>query len=335
MRKWIIASVLAALVVTIGIAGLWSAETIERGGDGAANVISSGGTPVGGMWSSKQSENRFAKVFKAPFRAVRAVGNKLLGRNKDKEIVLLERINEKDARKFERSDVARVDKVSTSAPPPSEGIAQEHLVQGRGLLDREKINEAIAELSVAASLDPRLGEAHNLLGIAYDRKGLRQRARESYERALRATPNNVQILNNLGYSLYLDGNYRAAVKRLKHAVKLAPNDQRTLNNLALAQSRLGKYDDAFKTFERAGGELNARLNTAAMLERAGRDTEAIKHYEDARRLEPNSATALRRLADLYARVGRHDEAEAAGRAVLVMPRGEVVAGKGAPKQEPQ
>lgn len=335
MRKWTIAAVLAVLVVTIGIAAFWRAETTERGGDGAANVISAGGTPVGGMWSSRQSESRFAKVFKAPFRAVRAVGNKLLGRNKDKEIVLLERINEKDANKFERADVARADRISTSAPPPAEGIAQEHLVQGRGLLDREKINEAIAELSVAASLNPRLGEAHNLLGVAYDRKGLRERARESYERALRATPNNVQVLNNLGYSLYLDGNYRAAVKRLKHAVKLAPNDQRTLNNLALAQSRLGKYDEAYKTFERAGGEINARLNTAAMLERAGRDAEAIKHYEDARRLDPNSTTALRRLADLYARTGRREEAEAAGRALLAVPRSEVVAGKGNPKQEPQ
>jgi tetratricopeptide (TPR) repeat protein len=54
-----------------------------------------------------------------------------------------------------------------------------------------------------------------------------------------------------------------------------------------------------------------RLNTAAMLERMGRDDEAIKHYEAARRAQPNSAIALTHLADLYRRSGRYNEAQAA------------------------
>ena len=93
--------------------------------------------------------------------------------------------------------------------------------------------------------------------------------------------------------------------------RLAPIDQRILNNLALAQCRLGKYDDAYKNFARAGGELTGRLNTAVILERMGRDDEAIKQYEAARKVQPNSAVALQRLADLYRRNGRASEAEAA------------------------
>ena len=57
------------------------------------------------------------------------------------------------------------------------------------------------------------------------------------------------------------------------------------------------------------------LNTARMLERFGRDDDAIRYYEDARRIEPNSTVALRRLADLYKRTGKPEQAQAASNAL--------------------
>ncbi|MDQ2921201.1 MAG: tetratricopeptide repeat protein, partial [Acidobacteriota bacterium] len=124
-----------------------------------------------------------------------------------------------------------------------------------------------------------------------------------------------QTLNNLGFSLYQNGNYRAAVDRLKRAAKLAPTDERILNNLGLALCRLGKFQDAFKSFARATGPLTGNLNTARMLERFGRDEDAIKYYEDARRIDPNSTFALQRLADLYKRTGRPEQAQATSSAL--------------------
>lgn len=69
---------------------------------------------------------------------------------------------------------------------------------------------------------------------------------------------------------------------MKKAARLAPDDARILNNLALAQSQLGKFDDAYKNFARAGGELEGRLNVANRMEIAGRSEEALKHYRVAR-----------------------------------------------------
>src|SRR6185436_20230769 len=140
---------------------------------------------------------------------------------------------------------------------------------------------------------PRLTEAHNLLGVAYDKKGLADRAKESYERAVKVEPEDAQALNNLGFSLYQNGNYRAAVDRLKRAVKLAPTDERILNNLGLAYCRLGKVDEAHKAFTRATGPLNGNLNMAKMLERFGREDDAIRYYEAARQIDPNNTIALR------------------------------------------
>ena len=196
--------------------------------------------------------------------------------------------------------------------------AREHLDAGRDYLNQGRLNEAISQLSTATSLDSRTCEAHNLLGVAFAQKGLADRAKESYERAVKAEPEDAQVLNNLGYTLYENGNYRAAVDRLKRALKLAPRDDRILNNLGLALCRLGKFDDASKSFARANGELTGPLNMARMPERFGREDDAIRYYEGARRINPHSTFALKRLADLYQRVGKTEESKDARNALAAI-----------------
>jgi Flp pilus assembly protein TadD len=141
-----------------------------------------------------------------------------------------------------------------------------------------RYNEAISELSTAASLDPKLTEAHNLLGVAYDKKGFGDRAKESFERAVKMEE-DADTLNNLGFSFYQNGNYRAAVDRLEARCEAGADDERILNNLGLAYCRLGKIDEAYKAFARATGPLTGNLNTAKMLERFGREDDAIRYYE--------------------------------------------------------
>jgi Tfp pilus assembly protein PilF len=104
---------------------------------------------------------------------------------------------------------------------------------------------------------------------------------------------------------------------LKRAAKLAPQDERILNNLGLAYCRLGKIDEAYKAFSRAMGPLTGNLNTAKMLERFGREDDAIRYYEAARQIDPMNSFALRRLADLYQRVGRASDSESV-RATLAL-----------------
>jgi Tfp pilus assembly protein PilF len=306
MRTRRLLAILIALVLTVAGTAMWSASTIEREGDADANVIEDSGSAAGAPTEKKKDGNKVVRMFAAPFKAF----GKLF-RNKDDNKV--QRMTEKDADSFESVGVARVeDSRSPVKKTGSAGSAKEHLATGRSFLLNGQINEAISELSTAASLDPRLTEAHNLLGVAYDKKGLADRAKESYERAVKEEPEDAQTLNNLGFSLYQNGNYRAAVDRLKRAAKLAPADERILNNLGLALCRLGKFQDAFKHFARAAGPLTGNLNTGRMLERFGRDEDAIKYYEDARRIDPESTFALRRLADLYKRTGHPEQAQTAG-----------------------
>ena len=318
MRKRRLIAALIAFVIAIAVSGMWTAATIERDGDPDVNAIEDSGSTAGTA-TEKKGGNKVVKVLAAPFKAF----GRLFGHNGDHK---LERMTEKDAEKFASVGVAKVEDSRTlDAKKLVSANAKEHLDAGREYLLSGRINEAISELSTAASLDPKLMEAHNLLGVAYDKKGFGDKAKESYERAVKVEPEDPEILNNLGFSLYQSGNYRAAVDRLKRAVKLAPTDERILNNLGLALCRLGKFDEAYKSFARAAGPLTGNLNIARMLERFGREDDAIKYYEAARQIDPNNTFALRRLADLYDRVGKTVESQSARVALSSLSSGSAVA----------
>ena len=314
MNKRRIIAIVTAFIITIGVSAMWTASTIEREGDPDANVLEDSGSEAGvseegATQVKKGGGNKVVKVLAAPFKAF----GRLFGGGSDKNKI--KRMTEDDAKKFASAGVERINIGDQDRNATISGSAQEHLEAGKQHLLAGRFNEAISELSTAASLDPKLTEAHNLLGVAYNQKGFSDRAKESFERAVKNNPEDAETLNNLGFALYQNGNYRAAVDRLKRAAKLAPGDERILNNLGLALCRLGKYEDAYKSFARATGPLVGSLNMAKMLERFALEDDAIKYYEMARQIDPNNAVALRRLADLYQRVGRTAESQAV-RAVI-------------------
>ncbi len=232
---------------------------------------------------SEGNGNAFVRALKAPFKAI----GRLFGGGKKKDDNKFHRLTEKDVKQFRTAPntrligVTNVDE-SAAKTPAVAGDAKSHLELGRSLLNQGKLNDAIAELSKSISLDSKVAEAHSLLGVAYQFKGVADWAKREFELALKLDTDNAQIMNNYGYLLYLNGEYKEAIEQLSNAAKIAPNDSRILNNLAMAQTQLGKYDDAYKNFVRAGGEVYGRLNIANRLQLAGRTEEAIKYFEAAR-----------------------------------------------------
>jgi len=312
------------------------ANTVEPNAATAADPAN----PAKGQKAEGQG-NGFLRALGAPFRAL----GRLFGRGKKNENKL-ERISEKDVKKFESVPAAQVSQttpaagVSSTSPagsvnsadsaapnaapaanaPDSSGFgsapttspaealeasALDHLEKGRTLLNNHDLNGAIAELSMAASAAPTLGEPSTLLGVAYWRKGLRDLAERSFENAVRLNKDDAQNLNNLGFLLYENQDYEKATKYFKRAAKLSPSDPRIWNNLGLAQSERGKFDDAYESFARAQGEFKGHLNIAARLEKRGDTKKAIKHLEKAVALQPNSPDVLVKLIELYD--GKGDE----------------------------
>jgi len=281
-----------------------------------------------------KGDNTFVKVLKAPFKAI----GRLFGAGK-KDDDKLQRLSRKDVKKFESVGAAKVVDARTTGfetpVPAKENVdpaavalapAQANLERGRAFLNSGNATDAIALLSTAVSTDPTLHEAYNLLGVAYEMKGLRDRAFESFEKALKADNDNGEYLNNLGFLYFKNGDNDKAVKYLKRAVKVAPQTQRYWNNLGLVQAQRAKFDEAYDCFVRAVGEYQGHINVANRSQTMGYDKVAIKHLEEARVLRPATAEILLRLAVLYKRTG-NDELAAQANAALVAAKSQANATK--------
>jgi Tfp pilus assembly protein PilF len=295
----------------------------------SAQGVQDFGQPDGG--------NKFVRVMKAPFKAV----GRLFGFGK-KDDNKLHRLSEKDVKKFESAKVSRVvdaRSAQTVAPTNNEGAAapsldlpigepltgqqvnaaraQQQLELGRQLLATD-LNGAIAALSLAISLDDSLCDAHHLLGIAYEAKGMRLLALKSLQHALKGNKDKPEYLNDYGYLLTKNADYDRALKYLKKAVKLAPTEQRFWTNLGMVQAELKKFDDAYKSFALAVGEFEGHMNVATRAQRLGYDKEAIEHLEIARAIKPNTLDILARLVVLYGRTGQTQQATEARTSLLAI-----------------
>jgi Flp pilus assembly protein TadD len=222
----------------------------------------------------------------------------------------------------EGARVVRPDETGAIVEPPKmwipviDGISKDPLTQGRALLEHGYAQEALAELTVAATqVGPDLVEANNLLGIAYDRLGQHKQAADAYNRALTVAPKDPNVIANLGYSLYLADDYAGALKRLKQAAQLSPGQPVIYNNLGIVLARTSKYDEAYKYFAIASNEYDAHLKLASILEDRHRDRDAVKHYEAALQMQPGASAILERLVALYERTGERDKADTARRAL--------------------
>ena len=331
MKRTLIA--LAMMVAMfVAIAPLQSVHGILLSAEEAA-ALDAASVPAASPNKVEGKGNGFLRALGAPFRAV----GRLFGRGK-KDPNKLERISEKDAKRFESAPQIELHKttpaavasssgntsdssrtVTTANQSPADALAAsavDHLEKGRALLNSHDLNGAIGELSMAASANPKLSEASTLLGVAYWRKGLRDLAERSFENAVRIKKDDAQNLNNLGFLHYENGDYETATKYLKRAARLAPGDARIWNNLGLAQCERGKFDEAVSSFTHAVGEVKSRLNIAERLRYQGLNKEAIKHLERARTISPNSPEVLGKLLNLYLVTERTEQADEARRSLI-------------------
>src|SRR5262245_39961723 len=74
---------------------------------------------------------------------------------------------------------------------------------------------------------------HVLLGTAYGNAGMFDQAIVHEREALRVNPASLSALNNLGYYLYMKGNYPESASTLERALTLDPHSDLARNNLHL------------------------------------------------------------------------------------------------------
>ena len=127
------------------------------------------------------------------------------------------------------------------AAAPSDVDARRGL--GTALIAMGQSDLAITELEKALDIakDYRI---YNSLGVAYDMTGDHASAQTYYQTGLALSPGNLELSNNLGLSLALDGHYDEAIALLEKISNDPNAPSRYRQNLALAFGLAGNRDKA-------------------------------------------------------------------------------------------
>ena len=111
-----------------------------------------------------------------------------------------------------------------------------------------------------------------------------------FNHALRVTPRNGVVLNNLGSALLDAGRTAEAEQRFREALDLDPKDPWALGNVGNTLLREGKPDEALALYERARrfkpNTPELYLNAGLAWMNKGKFTNAVAHYERALELNP-------------------------------------------------
>ncbi len=177
-----------------------------------------------------------------------------------------------------------------------------------------------------ARIEERFLDAYSFLraGMANERTGNYPMAVEAYRRGLAVEPENVELLNALGFALFQQGRSRDAVVALQKAVRVDPKHWKSHNNMALASVDLGELEVAEAHYrESLAIEPQPAIynDLGFVLERQGLTDEAVEMYRRSLELDPKTASAHYNLAAYLSRQGDHRAAERHFRAALELKPG--------------
>jgi protein O-mannosyl-transferase len=148
-----------------------------------------------------------------------------------------------------------------------EPVAKVHLNLGSILCSEQRFEEGLPHLERAIALDPDLSTAHANLGEAYGALGRRAQAAKQFALAVEEDPDNLFLLNRLGWLLATspEDDVRDAARAIEvgeRAVRLTSRqDPLSLDTLAAAYAEAGRFDEAAAT-AREALELETRRGRA-------------------------------------------------------------------------
>ena len=100
-------------------------------------------------------------------------------------------------------------------------------------------------------IKPGYAEARNNLGNALLQKGKVDDAIASYQKALELKPDDAEIRNNLGNALRQNGKMEEAITQFQQALRIRPDFAEAHYNCGLAFRQMEKWSEAIAHFQKA------------------------------------------------------------------------------------
>jgi Flp pilus assembly protein TadD len=173
--------------------------------------------------------------------------------------------------------------------------------------------ESMLELSMVA---PDSAQMHQLLAHEETKEGNTNAAIIHYRKAIAIDPHLPGVHFELAELLSTSPDpavKKEAVQEYRAALADNPQDEKALLRLGDFADQAGDTDQARDDYAKAAqlqpADADAKLGLAKMLILANEVSRALPLLEDSARLEPTNATVHYRLATMYKRIGRVDDAK--------------------------
>jgi len=188
-----------------------------------------------------------------------------------------------------------------------------YLNLGISYLQIGKIDDSLKYLNMAKELIPEDPYVLNALGIIYIEAKKYVEAINAFQRALMKYPQFDNALVNLGYSYYLNGNIRDAIRVLEISKKISPDDTLPYLYLAEIYKKQGEFEKAEKEFrvalEKENYPFDVHKNLIDIYEKKGMYDKAIEEYKKAISINPLNSWAYNGLGICYVHTKNYDLAE--------------------------
>jgi protein O-mannosyl-transferase len=200
-----------------------------------------------------------------------------------------------------KADQAREQYKAAVRLEPADPVAHYHL--GTALSARDRLAEATSEFAEAIRLEPDYLAARVSLGEVLAGQNHMDAALTQFREAVRLSPTNANLVLNLASVLVMAGHTNEAATRFAEAVRLQPDlpeklaqTARTLAKQGLAQPAIARLTTAL--YLKRDAQLYFEL--AALRSQQANPKEAVICYEQALKLKPNWAEAMKNLAWILA-----------------------------------
>jgi len=174
-------------------------------------------------------------------------------------------------------------------------LASAHFVYAQALLQSGNISRAEQELTALVKAAPQSPEVHVTLGMLYEAKRDKVRARQSYQRALALQPASIPALAGIVSVDLSEKNNAAAITRIESQMAGRPDDADLMALYGMALASVGEPAKAEAAYQRvieiSPGNIDAYTRLAAIYLAQNRIDDARGRYEEVLKRDPKSVSA--------------------------------------------
>ncbi len=182
---------------------------------------------------------------------------------------------------------------------PANDRAEIFLATARELEKKGDGRRAVACYERAKTLNPDVSDQiARHLAVLYDKTEEPGKALIEFQRAVKNSPKDPDLLNDLGYHWYNCGNWLEAEVHFREALAADSKHARARMNLGLALAQQGREQEALDSFRLVIGPAEAQSNLGFVLLTQGKREQARTAYNRALTLDPSCKLAQAALAKL-------------------------------------